>query len=92
MTTYAEENFGDDEDIYIICNSGQKGAQKATGVLEDAGIDASRIYTVEAEQRPSPRRTELSPQTAQRRVLTGSMYQALRLWRLWEMRISRSWT
>ena len=47
MTTYAEENFGDDEDIYIICNSGQKGAQKATGVLEDAGIDASRIYTVE---------------------------------------------
>lgn len=47
MTAYAEENFGDDEDIYIICNSGQKGAQKATGVLEDAGIDASRIYTVE---------------------------------------------
>lgn len=47
MTTYAEENFDDDEDIYIICNSGQKGAQKATGVLEDAGIDASRIYTVE---------------------------------------------
>ena len=47
MTAYAEENFGDDEDIYIICNSGQRGAQKATGVLEDAGIDASRIYTVE---------------------------------------------
>lgn len=47
MTTYAENHFDDDEDIYIICNSGQKGAQKATGVLEDAGIDASRIYTVE---------------------------------------------
>ena len=47
MTAYAEENFGDDEDIYIICNSGQRGAQRATGVLEDAGIDASRIYTVE---------------------------------------------
>ena len=47
MTAYAEENFGDDEDIYIICNSGQRGAQKATGVLEDAGIDASRMYTVE---------------------------------------------
>ena len=47
MTAYAEENFGDDEDMYIICNSGQRGAQKATGVLEDAGIDASRIYTVE---------------------------------------------
>lgn len=47
MTAYAEENFGDDENIYIICNSGQRGAQKATGVLEDAGIDASRIYTVE---------------------------------------------
>lgn len=47
MTTYAEENLDDDKDIYLICNSGQKGAQKATGVLQDAGIDASRIYTVE---------------------------------------------
>lgn len=47
MTAYAEENFQDDEDIYIICNSGQKGAQKATEVLQEAGIDAARLFTVE---------------------------------------------
>lgn len=47
MTEYAKENLNDGKDIYIICNSGQRGAQKATGVLKDAGIDASKIYTVE---------------------------------------------
>ena len=47
MTAYAKENLSDGKEIYIICNSGQRGAQKATGVLEDAGIDASLIYTVE---------------------------------------------
>lgn len=47
MTEYADENFGDDEDIYIICNSGAKGAEKATEVLTEAGIDASRLFTVE---------------------------------------------
>lgn len=47
MTTYAKENLMDDKEIYIVCNSGNRGAQKATGVLEDAGIDKSLIYTVE---------------------------------------------
>lgn len=47
MTAYAKENLSDGQKIYLICKSGQKGAQKATGVLKDAGIDASLIYTVE---------------------------------------------
>lgn len=47
MTAYADENFQDDEDIYIICNSGQKGAEKATEVLTEAGIDPVRLFTVE---------------------------------------------
>lgn len=47
MKDYADEKLNDDKDIYLVCNSGQRGAQKATGVLQDAGIDASRIYTVE---------------------------------------------
>ena len=47
MAAYAEANLSDGKDIYLICVSGQKGAQKATGVLEDAGIDPSLIYTVE---------------------------------------------
>lgn len=47
MKSYAEANLSDGQKIYIICNSGQKGAQKATGVLQDAGIDSSLIYTVE---------------------------------------------
>ncbi len=47
MAEYAKANLDDGKDIYIICNSGQRGAQKATGVLQDAGIDAAKIYTVE---------------------------------------------
>lgn len=47
MTAFAKENLSDGQKIYIICNSGQKGAQKTTGVLKDAGIDSSLIYTVE---------------------------------------------
>lgn len=47
MKKYAEENLNDGKDIYIICNSGHRGAQKATSVLKDAGIDEARIYTVE---------------------------------------------
>lgn len=47
MKEYAEENLKDGKEIYIICNSGQRGAQKATGVLKDAGIDEKLIFTVE---------------------------------------------
>lgn len=47
MAAYAEKNLKDGKEIYIICNSGQRGAQKATQVLTDAGIDPSLLYTVE---------------------------------------------
>lgn len=47
MGTYAKENLSDGQKIYIICNSGKRGAEKATGVLKEAGIDGSLIYTVE---------------------------------------------
>ncbi|CUX48860.1 rhodanese-like domain-containing protein [Clostridium sp. C105KSO13] len=47
MKTYAKDKLSDGEKIYIVCNSGQKGAQKATGVLKEAGVDESLIYTVE---------------------------------------------
>lgn len=47
MAAFAETNLNDGQDIYLICVSGQKGAQRATGVLTDAGIDPSLIYTVE---------------------------------------------
>ena len=47
MTDYAKENLNAGKDIYIICNSGKRGAEKATGVLRDAGIESTSIYTVE---------------------------------------------
>jgi len=47
MTAYAEEKLKDGDSIYIICNSGKRGAEKTTEVLTEAGIDASLIYTVE---------------------------------------------
>lgn len=47
MKAYAEKNLKDGKKIYIVCNSGQKGAQKATTVLTDFGIDTALIYTVE---------------------------------------------
>lgn len=47
MTAYAEENLKDGKEIYLVCNSGARGAQKATKVLKDAGIDEKLIFTVE---------------------------------------------
>lgn len=47
MTEYADANLGDDKDIYIICNSGARGAEKTIEVLTEAGVDASRLFTVE---------------------------------------------
>ena len=47
MTTYAKDHLNDGKDIYVICNSGKRGAEKATGVLRDAGIESISIYTVE---------------------------------------------
>lgn len=47
MTAYAEEHLKDGKEIYIICNSGKRGAAKTTEVLTEAGIDPSLLYTVE---------------------------------------------
>lgn len=47
MTEYAEKNLKDGNKIYLVCNSGKRGAEKATKVLTDAGIDKSLIFTVE---------------------------------------------
>lgn len=47
MTEYAKANLSDGQKVYIICNSGNKGAQKTTAVLKDAGIDETLIFTVE---------------------------------------------
>lgn len=47
MKAYAEEHLKDGKEIYLVCNSGKRGAEKATGVLKDAGIDAKLIFTVE---------------------------------------------
>ncbi len=42
MTAYAEKNLKDGKEIYIICNSGKRGAAKTTEVLTAAGIDPSQ--------------------------------------------------
>lgn len=47
MTAYAEQHLKDGKEIYIICNSGKRGAEKTTKVLTEAGIDPSLLYTVE---------------------------------------------
>lgn len=47
MTAYAEKNLKDGKEIYIICNSGKRGAEKTTKVLTEAGIDPSLLFTVE---------------------------------------------
>lgn len=47
MKAYAEKNLMDGNAVQIICKSGQKGAQKATKALEEAGIAPELIYTVE---------------------------------------------
>lgn len=44
---FAKEKLNDGKNIYLICNSGQKGAEKATGVLKEQGIDPKLIFTVE---------------------------------------------
>ncbi len=47
MKEYADKNLNDGEKIYLVCNSGARGAQKATAVLTEAGFDTSLIFTVE---------------------------------------------
>ena len=47
LKAFALENLNDGKDIYIVCNSGKRGAEKATEVLTAAGIDKAKIFTVE---------------------------------------------
>lgn len=47
MEAYAKEKLSDGKKIYIVCNSGKRGAEKTTEILKNAGIDASLIFTVE---------------------------------------------
>lgn len=44
---YAKANLNDGKDIYIVCNSGKRGAEKTTGILREVGIEPTSIYTVE---------------------------------------------
>ena len=47
MEAYAKDKLSDGKKIYIVCNSGKRGAEKTTGILKDAGIDPSLIFTIE---------------------------------------------
>lgn len=46
MKEYAS-TLNDGKNIYIICNSGKRGAEKTTKILTENGIDKSKIFTVE---------------------------------------------
>lgn len=47
MKEYATSKLNDGKNIYIVCNSGRRGAEKTTKILIEAGIDKSKIFTVE---------------------------------------------
>ena len=47
MKEYAASKLNDGKNIYIVCNSGRRGAEKTTKILIEAGIDKSKIFTVE---------------------------------------------
>ena len=47
MKEYAASKLNDGKNIYIVCNSGRRGAEKTTKILIEAGIDKSKIVTVE---------------------------------------------
>ena len=47
MKEYATSKLNDGKNIYIVCNSGKRGAEKTTQILIEAGIDKSKIFTVE---------------------------------------------
>ena len=47
MKEYATSKLNDGKNIYIICNSGKRGAEKTTQILVENGIDKSKIFTVE---------------------------------------------
>ena len=47
MKEYATSKLNDGKNIYIVCNSGKRGAEKTTGILIEAGIDKSKIKPVQ---------------------------------------------
>ena len=48
MTVFAKFNLiPSQKQIYLLCNSGSRGAEKATKVLKAAGVDPSKIATIE---------------------------------------------
>ena len=47
MKEYATSKLNDGKNIYIVWNSGKRGAEKTTKILIEAGIDKSKIFTVE---------------------------------------------
>ncbi|MGP1434496.1 MAG: rhodanese-like domain-containing protein [Catonella sp.] len=47
MKEYATSKLNDGKNIYILCNSGKRGAEKTTKILLENGIDKSKIFTIE---------------------------------------------
>lgn len=47
MKEYATSKLNDGKNIYILCNSGKRGAEKTTEILLEKGIDKSKIFTIE---------------------------------------------
>ena len=47
MKEYATSKLNDGKNIYIVCNSGKRGAEKTTKILLEKGIDKSKIFTIE---------------------------------------------
>lgn len=47
MKEYATSKLNDGKNIYILCNSGKKGAEKTTKILLENGIDKSKMFTIE---------------------------------------------
>ena len=47
MKEYATSKLNDGKNIYILCNSGKRGAEKTTKILLENGIDKSKVFTIE---------------------------------------------
>ena len=47
LKEFALAKLNDGKNIYIVCNSGKRGAEKATDVLKKAGFDSAKLFTVE---------------------------------------------
>ena len=47
MKEYAASKLNDGKNIYILCNSGKRGAEKTTKILLENGIDKSKVFTID---------------------------------------------